>query len=365
MAHQDLPQSHSHPKPHSQEAEPAQADKGLTDHSQRNTGSRSHNAKHSKKHKHSHSHQHGDFTDMSSNRIGWAFVLNVSFTIIEFIGGWLTNSTAIMADAVHDLGDSLSIGSAWVLNKLSNKQANRKFSYGYKRFSLLGALINGLVLVLGSVWVLTEAIPRLSSPQMPVTEGMFVLAIFGIMVNGVAAYKLSSGTSINERVLNWHLLEDVLGWVAVLIVSVVLMFVEWPILDPILSILFTLFILVNVLKNLTQTLQIFLQAVPDTQQQQQIQQALVTLDAVDSLHHLHFWSLDGEQHVLTAHIVLAHELTPTAQLNLKQQIAVTLAPYKLSHTNIELEMPDETCRDGDTSESRGSVGTHGGASIRD
>jgi cobalt-zinc-cadmium efflux system protein len=340
MAHQDSRQSNSHPEPHPLGADTPVANKGLADHSQHNTDC------HASKHvSHNHSHQHGNFKDMSSSRIGWAFVLNVSFTIIEFIGGWLTNSTAIMADAVHDLGDSLSIGSAWVLNKLSKKQANRQFSYGYKRFSLLGALINGLVLVIGSVWVLTEAIPRLSSPQMPVTEGMFALAIFGIMVNGFAAYKLSSGTSINERVLNWHLLEDVLGWVAVLIVSVVLMFVDWPILDPILSILFTLFILVNVLKNLQQTLQIFLQAVPDTQQQQQIQQALLKLDAVDALHHLHFWSLDGEQHVLTAHIVLSQELSPQAQLGLKQQIAVILAPYKLSHTSIELEMPDEPCRD--------------------
>jgi cobalt-zinc-cadmium efflux system protein len=298
-------------------------------------------------HNHSHNHSHGDLADMSSTRIGWAFFLNVSFTVIEFIGGWLTNSTAIMADAVHDLGDSLSIGSAWVLNKLSKKQANEQFSYGYKRFSLLGALINGLVLVLGSTWVLLESIPRLFDPQMPVTQGMFALAIFGIIVNGFAAYKLSSGTSINEKVLNWHLLEDVLGWVAVLIVSVVLMFVDLPILDPILSMLFTLFILFNVVKNLKETLQLFLQAVPSAQQQDDITQTLLKLDGVAALHHLHFWSLDGEQHVLTAHLVLTHELAPKAQHRLKQQIASQLAPYKLAHTSIELEMPFERCRDDD------------------
>ena len=175
-----------------------------------------------------HNHAHNDNND-SSSRIGWVFFLNVGFTIIEFIGGWLTNSTAIMADAVHDLGDSLSIGLAWLLNKISAKHANDTYSYGYQRFSLLGALINGVVLISGSIWVLSEALPRLSNPEMPDAQGMILLSIFGVAVNGFAAYKLSRGKSLNERVLNWHLLEDVLGWIAVLIVAIVLLFVEIPI----------------------------------------------------------------------------------------------------------------------------------------
>ena len=142
---------------------------------------------HNHNHNHSHDHSHGHSSD-ASRRIGWAFFLNVVFTIIEFIGGWLTNSTAIMADAVHDLGDSLSIGTSWGLNKLSEKDANRTFSYGYKRFSLLGALINGVVLTIGSVWILFEAIPRLAEPEMPQAVGMLLLSIFGIAVNGYAAY---------------------------------------------------------------------------------------------------------------------------------------------------------------------------------
>jgi len=194
-------------------------------------------------HHHSHIANNGHNHDHSSSRIGWVFLLNLCFTIIEFVGGMLTNSTAIMADAVHDLGDSLSIGIAWLLSKLGNKQTNQQFTYGYKRFSLFGALINGCVLIAGSIWILFEAIPRLAEPQMPQTEGMLALAILGVLVNGYAAYKLSGSETLNERVLNWHLIEDVLGWVAVLIVSIVLMFVEWPILDPLLSIGFTLFIL--------------------------------------------------------------------------------------------------------------------------
>ncbi len=307
-------------------------------------------ADHSHSHNHAHGHAHSHIPkDMSSNRIGWAFLLNVCFTIIEFIGGYLTNSTAIMADAVHDLGDSLSIGLAWILSKLSLKQANNTFSYGYQRFSLLGALINGMVLIAGSIWVLTESFPRLLAPEMPHAQGMLWLAILGVVVNGYAAYKLSAGKTLNERVLNWHLLEDVLGWVAVLIVAITLMFVDLPILDPLLSIGFTLFILFNVLKNLKTAIRLFLQATPDISIRENIQQSLTELENVADIHHLHLWSLDGEQHVLTVHLVLTDTLENTQLaeqlIKLKAEIAHKLESYNLAHTTIEFELADEVCRD--------------------
>jgi cobalt-zinc-cadmium efflux system protein len=295
-------------------------------------------------HNHNHHHSHSSGSD-ASKRIGWAFILNVSFTIIEFIGGWLTNSTAIMADAVHDLGDSLSIGSAWLLNKLSGKDANSTFSYGYKRFSLLGALINGMVLTIGSIWILVTAIPRLFEPVMPHAEGMLLLSIFGMAVNGIAAYKLSGGRTLNERVLNWHLLEDVLGWLAVFIVSIVLLFEPWPILDPILSIGFTLFILFNVSRNLKQTILLFLQATPDSNLVQEVRKLLMAIPQVTTLHHFHIWSLDGEHSVMTVHLVLSAEVTVAEMKQLKQQLQQDLAVFEFGHTTIELEFADEACRD--------------------
>ena len=294
---------------------------------------------------HDHHHHH-----TASERIGWAFALNFCFTIIEFIGGWLTNSTAIMADAVHDLGDCLAIGMAWWLNKLGAKEANNRFSYGFSRFSLLGALINGVILVLGSLWVLSEAIPRLVNPQMPDAAGMLGLSVLGIAVNGFAAYKLNDGKTLNERMLNWHLLEDVLGWVAIFVVSIVLMFIELPILDPVLSIGFTLFILFNVAKNLTETLRLFLQATPDHQLREQILENLAEPEHVSDIHHLHLWSLDGEQHVLTAHLLLKQHYQQTELLRLKALIASAMKGFPLSHTTIEFEFPDESCRDDHQSE---------------
>lgn len=290
-------------------------------------------------------HHHVHQEDEDSKRIALAFFLNAAFTIIEFIGGWLTNSTAIMADAVHDLGDSLSIGSAWLLNRLGKRSANDEFTYGFRRLSLFGALINGLVLIGGSAWVLSESIPRLVDPVMPMTEGMLALALLGVTVNGIAAYRLSKGNSLNEKILNWHLLEDVLGWIAVLIVSLVMQFVEWPILDPLLSIVFTLFILVNVLRNLWATSKLFFQAAPDSELMKSIRQSLLSLKEVDSVHHLHLWSLDGERHVLTAHVRVAPLNDLAEYSRLKATISTALASQDLAHTTIEIELNEELCRD--------------------
>lgn len=290
---------------------------------------------------HDHHHAHS-----ASHRIGWAFFLNVSFTVIEFVGGLLTNSTAILADAVHDLGDSLSIGLAWLLSRLSDKRADGVFTYGYHRLSLFGALFNGFVLIAGSLWVLSEALPRLLEPELPDAVGMFWLAILGVAVNGYAAYKLSEGKTLNERVLNWHLLEDVLGWVAVLVVAVVLMFADWPILDPLLSIAFTLFILVNVIRNVMSAMALLMQATPEKGLYQQVLAEFDAVENVEEAHHVHIWSLDGEHHVLTAHLGLSGALDPAQQLAVKAELSSRLDAYDFLHTTIEFEFPDEVCRDG-------------------
>lgn len=288
-----------------------------------------------------HDHTHA----ARSQRMGWAFLLNLSFSIIEFIGGWLTNSTAIMADAVHDLGDSLSIGSGWLLDRLGNRKPDSQFTYGYRRLSLVGALVNGLVLISGSIWVISEALPRLLDPVMPHTEGMIALAVLGVTVNSFAAYKLKAGKTLNEKILNWHLMEDVFGWLAVLLVALVMPIVDMPILDPLLSVGFTLFILINVVKTVLKTGRLFIQATPSANTVDTITQSLLSLDKVESVHHLHLWSLDGEQHVLTAHI-RAYPLDSLEDYSrLKETIHTALSSEDIAHTTIEIELSDERCRD--------------------
>lgn len=298
---------------------------------------------HDSGHLHGPGHQHSHHTE--SNNIALAFWLNFGFALIEIVGGILTNSVAIIADAIHDLGDSLAIAFAWIASKVATKQPTESYSYGYRRWSLLSALLSGLILLVGSGWVLSVALPRLWQPELPHTGGMFALAVLGIVINGAAVLRLRGGKTQNEKVLSWHLLEDVLGWVAVLLGSVLMYFTGWAWLDPALCIGFTVFILFNVVKSLRQTLALFLQVSPDPALQQQICAQLHQLEFVKSIHHLHLWSLDGEQHVLTMHVEIATPAEWSGQLAYKQRIAEVLAPYGLSHTTVEFEISGEACRD--------------------
>lgn len=287
---------------------------------------------------HDHHHHH-----RSSNNLKLAFFLNAAFTVFELIGGFYVNSVAIISDAVHDLGDTLSLGTSWYLQNKSRQGRNYKFSFGYKRFSLLGALINSLVLLAGSVYVITEAISRLVEPEYSDAGGMLIFALFGVAVNGFAAWKLSKGTSINEKVVSWHLIEDVLGWVAVLIVAVVLHFYNSPYLDPALSLLITLYILFNVFKRLKETLFIFLQGVPKEVNLEEIEQKLKAIPQIESLHHTHLWSLEGTDHVFTTHIKLKNITRFQQLLDVKRSVKDVLQEYKFDHYTIETELDEETC----------------------
>lgn len=286
-----------------------------------------------------HHHRH----QQSGKNLRIAFFLNLSFTVVELIGGLYVNSIAIISDAVHDLGDSLSLGTSWYLQYKSKQGADRNFSFGYARFSLLGALINSLVLIAGSVYVISEAIQRFRSPEASNAEGMIIFALIGVGVNGYAAWKLSTGRSINEKVVSWHLLEDVLGWVAVLIVAIVLKFEENYYLDPALSVLITLYILWNVVNRLKKTLFIFLQGVPSDIDLQEIEHKLLAIPNVHSLHHTHVWSLEGEDHVFTTHVKLKDIAKFEQLLQVKKKVKDTLRRYNFKHYTIETELDTESC----------------------
>lgn len=285
-----------------------------------------------------HNHNHD-----SSKNIRAAFLLNLSFTIIEIIGGILTNSVAILSDAVHDLGDSLSLGLAWFLNNISQKEHTYKYTYGYRRYSLLSALINTTVLIIGSIFILWNAIPRLFSPEQPHVKGMIGFAIVGTLVNGLAAYKTKSGASLNEQVVSWHLLEDVLGWIAVLIVGIVMYFKEIPILDPILSIGITIYILINVYSNFKKVILLFLQTVPDDINIEEIIEKFHNIENVISTHHNHIWSLDSEHHVLSTHIKVDDNSTLKEIIDIKKQARNSLKDLGFEHITIEIELESEHC----------------------
>lgn len=282
-----------------------------------------------------HSHNHSN----AEKNISTAFYLNAFFVVIEVIGGLMTNSIAILTDALHDFGDCLSLGSAWALQKKSTKGRDSKYSYGYKRFSLLSSIFLSGVLTLSSVFVLVEACKRVMSPQNVSAQGMLWMAILGIIINGAAALRVKAGNSLSERSVFLHIMEDVLGWVGVLVASIVMMFVNFPTIDPILSILISIWVLTNVWNNLKSVFKVLLQAVPDNVSIEKLTADLLTINDVESVHDIHVWSLDGESHVLTLHVVT--ESTTIEEV--KQDIANIASNYNITHVTTEIERPGTEC----------------------
>lgn len=293
-------------------------------------------------HDHSH-HGHDHHHHVSAKNIKAAFFLNLAFTVAEVIGGFYVNSVSILSDALHDMGDSLSLGLSWYLHNKSKQGADSRFTFGYSRFSLLGALINSVILMVGSCFVIYEAVNRLIHPEPADAQGMLYFAILGIAVNGYAAWRLSGGTSMNEKVVSWHLIEDVLGWVAVLIVSIVMMFADLPWLDPALSMAITLFILYNVLGRLKETLVILLQGSPADIDAEQIKAEILQLPNVAGMHHVNIWSLEGEHHVYTAHIKTTGITTFAEILTIKRAVKDILKKHPFQFYTIEVELEDEDC----------------------
>ena len=235
----------------------------------------------------------------STKNMLFAFILNFSFSIIELIGGFFTNSIAIMSDALHDFGDSLSIGTSLFLEKKSEKKPDETYTYGYARFSLIGALITSMVLTIGSVFVVYNAVSRIIHPEEIKSGGMLVLAILGIVINGLAALKTSHSHSINERTLNLHMLEDLLGWIAVLVGGIVIKFTGWYIIDPILSLCIAVFVLMHAIKHIKEVFSVFLEKSPVDVEK--VKAECLETDGVLDIHHIHLWSLDGNSTLATLH----------------------------------------------------------------
>ncbi|MBT2758782.1 cation transporter [Mesobacillus foraminis] len=279
----------------------------------------------------------------ATKNMGIAFFLNLAFAITELIGGIITGSISIISDAIYDFGDCISLGTSWYLQRKSEKKANNQFTFGYKRFSLLGALLNASVLIFGAIYVFYEAGSRLLNPgETPNAKGMIWLAILGILVNGYAAFRLKKGEAgLNQKLLSWHLIEDVLGWVAVLIVSIVLMFKDIPILDPLLSIGITIYVLYHVIKNLKKTLMILLDSTPETIDIDEIKNKILGLEGAEDIHHLRVWSIDGEQHAFSAHVLVPGTGNKNSLIDLKEKIKEIVSEYDVTDITIQFDYKEE------------------------
>lgn len=273
-----------------------------------------------------------------------AFFINISFAVIEFIGGAMTNSVAILSDAIHDLGDGVVIGVAWWMEKFSIKGRSLHYSYGYRRFSTLAAFLTSVILLVGSALIIAEAIPRLIHPEEVKAGGMFMLAILGIAFNGLAVLRLKkSGDSLNQRAVMLHLMEDVLGWIAVLVGSIIIYYTAWYWIDPVMSLCIAAYILFNASKNIISVFKIFLQSVPDSVSTEEIRLRLREIRDIDDVHDIHVWSMDGSYHVLTAHVVMRQGIEPKDVIAARGSAIRLLKDLNIQHPTLQMEFSAEAC----------------------
>ncbi|MDR7128165.1 cobalt-zinc-cadmium efflux system protein [Algoriphagus sp. 4150] len=298
-----------------------------------------------------HSHNHTD-----SKGLSLAFWLNVLFSIIEVVGGILTNSTAILADAFHDFADAIAIGLAVLLEKLSGKKRTPGFSYGYKRFSLLSAIGMSLFLLIGAVFMCVSAYSSFIDPKIVDGKGMLYLAILGIAVNGFAFLRIkranghshhsghshSHDADFNRKAIMLHLLEDVLGWVAVLIGAVVIYFTGWYWVDGVLAIAIAIFIGYNATINLISTMKILMQAVPENVDIKKLSDELLQIPCIENIHDIHIWTLEGNYHIGSLHAVV-NAIDKNREVDILPSILQVMDKYKIQHPTVQIETSRSDC----------------------
>lgn len=269
-----------------------------------------------------------------------AFILNLWFSIFEFFGGVFTGSVAIISDAIHDIGDAASIGISYFLERKSKKQPDTKFTYGYARYSAIGGIISTFILLFGSIMVIYNAIGRIIKPVPINYNGMIIFAVMGALVNSAAAFFTRHGDSLNQKAVNLHMLEDVLGWIVVLIGAFLIKFTDFVLIDPIISIGVAVFILLNAAKTLKEIFDIFLEKAPHNIDVEEIRKHIAHIDGVVDVHHIHIWTMDGQNNYATMHIV-----TNADNHEIKHKIREELLEHGIFHVTLELEAEGEHCHE--------------------
>lgn len=293
-------------------------------------------------HSHSH-HTHHHSHSSSEKNISTAFFLNLFFVFIEIAGGIITNSFAIISDAIHDLGDCGAIGLAFFFEKFSQKKPDKKYTYGYKRYSLLSAIITSLILVIGSVAIIFGSIQRFKNPEEIKSLPMLIIAVFGVLINGIAAFKTSHGSGANEKAINLHMLEDVFGWIAVLIGSIFIHLFQWYFIDTLLSLVISAFLLFHSAKNILYTVSILLEKTPYDFNFEDYEAEISKLAGVENVHHIHVWSLDDETILATIHITLSKDFFPEKYSEVQKSVIEASKKLGINHITLQIDIENSCC----------------------
>lgn len=286
-------------------------------------------------------HAHGHDHDHREENIKVAVFLNLFLAVVEVVGGFWTNSLTLFSDALHDFGDSATLLFAWIIERKAKRPSDVKRTYGYQRLSLASSFLAGIVLIVGSLFIISKAIPRLVNPESVNATGMIIVAVIGLLLNWLAFLRLKKGHSVNERVLSWHMLEDFLGWVVILLGAIIIRFWDNPIIDPIMTIGFTSFILFGVFRNLREAFNIFLQGVPSHVNVNAIKKEVLSVKGVRNMCDVHVWSLEGETSILTASIIVKKKFLKDSD-RIRQKVKEILEEHHIVHSTIEI-LGDNVC----------------------
>lgn len=278
---------------------------------------------------HSHSHVH-------ASDLPLAIGLNLGFSIAEFFLGMFLGSAAISADAIHDLGDAILLTFTLVLSKFSDKKPTSIMSYGYKRLSVLGAVLNSFVMLGLSYMMARTLYYEFINPHNHAhvnVPGLMVVSVIGILVNLFAAIRLHGSKNILDKTVSLHLFEDLFGWVLTLLTSILISFSGLTILDRIASLFILLFISCGAIMNAWDALKILLQRVPNVKDLNNIKKNILAIEGVVSIKNVHFWSLDGEEHVFTAQIIVNDS---SKNVEIRRKISSFLPDFQIVDSTIEI-----------------------------
>lgn len=281
------------------------------------------------------SHIHDFEYHKAAENISFAFFLNIIFMVVVGIGAILTNSMAILADLLHGLSDTFALGFSWIFQKFSEKEEDDKFTYGYHRFSLLGAVVTSSIVIIGSFLILFESFSRLFAPVEPHASGMVIVAIFAIILKVLSVLKLRGHKTLNEKVVSIHLIGDLIGWIALLLVGLILIFINIPILDVLLSIVITLWMIYNLFKTLLYSFKILLLKAPSNINQKKLKNEIISIEGIDDIVKFYLWSLDNQKNILTIKINLISDLKVSDTKKIKKSLNDLGSLHGIEDINIE------------------------------
>lgn len=271
----------------------------------------------------------------AGENLAFVFFMNLAFNIIVIVGGIATNSMAILADCIHDMSDTISIAFAWYLERVSQKESSDNYSYGYQRFSILGAVIISVFVIIMAFVILSEAIPRLFAPQGVDAGGMLIVAVIGLIFKSLSVHRLHDGETFNEKAIFFHQLGDIFEWLAILILSIILMFWDGaPYLDPFVSIGIALWLIFNLGRNLYKAVEVLLQKTPDHFDVDEFKTSINAIRGVSAIDDFHVWSLDGIDSVLTLKVSIS---SLDNQERIKKEIYAIASKYHIVDITIEFD----------------------------